>query len=43
MSEELRRALYSSSSLASLDLEMFLPDIVGKTEIVDDTIKKVSK
>ena len=41
MSEELRRALYSSGSLTSLDLEMFLPEIVGESEIVDDQVRKV--
>ena len=41
MSEELRRALYSSNSLTSLDLEMFLPDIIGSTEMIDDSFRKV--
>lgn len=40
MSEELRRALYSSNSLTSLDLEVFLPDILGETEIITDHVRK---
>ncbi|XP_068222738.1 oxidation resistance protein 1 isoform X9 [Palaemon carinicauda] len=40
MSEELRRALYSSSSLTSLDLEVFLPEVVGTTDIVTDHVRK---
>lgn len=41
MSEELRRALYSSSSLTSLDLEAFLPEVVGTSEIINDNVRKV--
>lgn len=41
MSEELRKALYSSSSLTSLDIEVFLPEIQGSSEIIDDQIRKV--
>lgn len=41
MSEELRRALYSSSSLTSLDLEAFLPEVVGTSEIITDNVRKV--
>lgn len=33
MSEELRRALYANS-VNSLDLELFLPDLNGNTEIL---------
>ncbi|XP_050691477.1 oxidation resistance protein 1-like isoform X5 [Eriocheir sinensis] len=40
MSEELRRALYSSSSLTSLDLEAFLPEVVGTSEIINDNVRK---
>ncbi|MPC20040.1 Oxidation resistance protein 1 [Portunus trituberculatus] len=40
MSEELRRALYSSSSLTSLDLEAFLPEVVGTSEIITDNVRK---
>ncbi|CAL4062975.1 unnamed protein product, partial [Meganyctiphanes norvegica] len=40
MSEELRRALYSSGSLTSLDLEVFLPEILGETEIITDHVRK---
>ncbi|XP_071512192.1 nuclear receptor coactivator 7 isoform X2 [Panulirus ornatus] len=40
MSEELRRALYSSNSLTSLDLEAFLPDVVGTSEIITDHVRK---
>ncbi|XP_053653498.2 uncharacterized protein [Cherax quadricarinatus] len=40
MSEELRRALYSSGSLTSLDLEAFLPDINGASEIITDVVRK---
>ncbi|XP_042220796.1 oxidation resistance protein 1-like isoform X3 [Homarus americanus] len=40
MSEELRRALYSSGSLTSLDLEAFLPEIVGTSEIITDIVRK---
>ncbi|XP_047499439.1 TLD domain-containing protein 2-like [Penaeus chinensis] len=40
MSEELRRALYSSGSLTSLDLEVFLPDVNGTTEIITDHVRK---
>lgn len=42
MSEELRRALYSSNSLTSLDLEAFLPDVIGTSEIITDLVRKVS-
>uniref|UniRef100_A0A6A7FQF4 Oxidation resistance protein 1 n=1 Tax=Hirondellea gigas TaxID=1518452 RepID=A0A6A7FQF4_9CRUS len=35
MSEELRRALYSSTSLNSLDVETFLPDMLDPSEILD--------
>lgn len=35
MSEELRRAL-QYSSVTSLDLELFLPDLNGKTEILTE-------
>lgn len=41
MSEELRRALYSSSSLTSLDLEAFLPEVVGTSDIINDNVRKV--
>lgn len=43
MSEELRKALYSSSSLTSLDLEAFLPEVIGTTEIITDQVRKVCK
>ncbi|XP_042861954.1 uncharacterized protein LOC122247057 [Penaeus japonicus] len=43
MSEELRRALYSSGSLTSLDLEVFLPDVNGTTEIITDHVRKSPK
>jgi hypothetical protein len=39
MSEELRRALYASSA-ASLDIELFLPDLVGVTEIFSEEHRK---
>ena len=39
MSEELRRALYASSA-ASLDLELFIPDLVGVTEILSEEHRK---
>ena len=42
MSEELRRALYSSNSLSSLEFEMFLPELLEKSEIIDDDFRKVS-
>lgn len=35
MSEELRRALYASSA-GSLDIELFLPDLAGTTEILSE-------
>ena len=41
MSEELRRALYSSNSLTSLDLEAFLPEVIGTSEIITDNVRKV--
>ncbi|XP_069180611.1 oxidation resistance protein 1 isoform X9 [Procambarus clarkii] len=40
MSDELRRALYSSASLTSLDLEAFLPEICGVSEIITDAVRK---
>ncbi|XP_057666583.1 oxidation resistance protein 1 isoform X12 [Diorhabda carinulata] len=36
MSEELRRAFYSSSAAPSLDIELTPPDLVGTTEILTD-------
>jgi hypothetical protein len=39
MSEELRRALYASNA-ASLDIEPFLPDLVGVTEIFSEEHRK---
>ncbi|XP_067014098.1 TLD domain-containing protein 2 isoform X7 [Anabrus simplex] len=39
MSEELRRALYASS-VASLDLDPFIPDLVGTTEILSEEHRK---
>ncbi|KDR11626.1 Oxidation resistance protein 1, partial [Zootermopsis nevadensis] len=39
MSEELRRALYASNA-ASLDIELFLPDLVGVTEIFSEEHRK---
>ncbi|XP_024080710.1 nuclear receptor coactivator 7 isoform X3 [Cimex lectularius] len=39
MSGELRRALYATS-VASLDLELFLPDLVGTTEILSEDHRK---
>lgn len=39
MSEELRRALYASS-VNSLDLELFLPDLNGNTEILTEEHRK---
>lgn len=36
MSEELRRAFYSSSAVPSLDIELTPPDLVGTTEILTD-------
>lgn len=42
MSEELRRALYASS-VGSLDLDLFIPDLVGVTEILtEDHRRQVS-
>ena len=43
MNDELRRALNPSSSMTSLDLEVFLPDLQGKSEIITDVIRKVSR
>ncbi|XP_076058334.1 TLD domain-containing protein mustard isoform X5 [Oratosquilla oratoria] len=40
MSEDLRQALYSSASLNSLELEAFLPDIIGTSEIITDHVRK---
>lgn len=43
MSEELRRALYASS-VGSLDLDLFIPDLVGVTEILtEDHRRQVSQ
>ncbi len=39
MSEELRRALYASST-TSLDLELFLPDLIGNTEVLTEEHRK---
>jgi hypothetical protein len=39
MSEELRRALYASNA-ASLDIELFVPDLVGVTEILSEEHRK---
>lgn len=39
MSGELRRALYANS-VPSLDLEPFLPDLVGNTEILTEEHRK---
>ncbi|GFG28325.1 hypothetical protein Cfor_09078 [Coptotermes formosanus] len=39
MSEELRRALYASNA-ASLDIELFIPDLVGVTEILSEEHRK---
>ncbi|XP_023727828.1 oxidation resistance protein 1 isoform X5 [Cryptotermes secundus] len=39
MSEELRRALYASNA-ASLDIEPFIPDLVGVTEIFSEEHRK---
>ena len=39
MSEELRRALYASS-VGSLDLETYVPDLVGSTEILTEEHRK---
>lgn len=36
MSEEFRRAFYSSSAAPSLDIELLPPDLVGATEILTD-------
>ncbi|XP_050515362.1 oxidation resistance protein 1 isoform X6 [Diabrotica virgifera virgifera] len=36
MSEELRRAFYSSSAAPSLDIELTPPDLIGTTEILKD-------
>ena len=41
MNEELRRALNPSGSMTSLDLEVFLPDLLGNSEIITDAIRKV--
>lgn len=38
MNEELRRALYAS--VTSLDLECFVPDLNGKTEILTEEHRK---
>jgi len=38
MSEELRRALYSNS-MTSMDME-FVPDLIGKSELLTDEIRK---
>lgn len=35
MSEELRRALYATSA-GSIDQELFIPDLVGTTEILSE-------
>jgi hypothetical protein len=39
MNEELRRALYASNA-ASLDIELFIPDLVGVTEILSEEHRK---
>lgn len=39
MSQELKRALYASS-VNSLDLELFLPDLNGTTEILTEEHRK---
>lgn len=39
MSEELRRALYASS-VGSLDLDAYVPDLVGATEILTEDHRK---
>ncbi|XP_049822537.1 TLD domain-containing protein 2 isoform X10 [Aethina tumida] len=37
MSDEFRRAFYSSSSAPSLDIDMAPPDLIGTTEILKET------
>lgn len=39
LNEEVRRALYGQS-LSTIDLENYLPDLIGPTEILSDDFRK---
>ena len=40
LNEEVRRALYGSERLSALDLDSYLPDLIGPTEILTDEYRK---
>ncbi|XP_046440241.1 uncharacterized protein LOC124191218 isoform X6 [Daphnia pulex] len=40
LNEEVRRALYGSERLSALDLDSYLPDLIGPTEVLTDEYRK---
>lgn len=40
LNEEVRRALYGSERLSALDLDSYLPDLIGPSEILTDDYRK---
>jgi hypothetical protein len=40
LNEEVRRALYGTDRLSTLDLDSYLPDLIGPTEVLTDDVRK---